>query len=191
MIYAPILEINDCLLKKCTIEELEKLYGSPHGYEIMVTLRELGKFNDINEKLDEDGKLNIYFNKAYLDWLIYFENNIIGNIVVENYNKEHKSMNLSCYIDEKYFSLYKGIIVEMLDYLFKNLDIENIIYVFSGTHIDIIEQGLIDDIGFEFLSHNEEVINEDLNIKEITDKSIISKEKFYNKYKDMKEIKEY
>lgn len=189
MIYAPMLKINNCILKKCTPVEIEKLYGSDYGYELTCALRDFGKFNDINEKLDEEGKLNIYYCNACLDWIVYFDDKVIGNIVVENYNKENKSMNFSYYIDDNNWSLCKDLIIELLDYLFKNLDIENIIYVSSGSNAK--EKELMTEIGFEFLSMEESIINDKLNIKEIIYKSLISKKIFYDSYSSMKENKQY
>ena len=118
-----------------------------------------------------------------MDFIVYLKDNNepIGNIVVDRYNKEFNSLEISCNLHPTYW--HKGYmteaIIEIMRYIFDNLDIDNIIYGYAEKNYK--SKGLSDKLGFEFLKeykmHYKRI---DKDVQEI--ETIMSKKRFRELY---------
>ena len=177
----PILQTERLILKRGSYEDFTKVYE----YDLTKLRNIAGEFEFV--KYDPE-KLRGFVTYAdeeenVLDFIIYLrENNQpIGNIVYDRYNKDNKSLEISCNLHPNYWR--RGYMTEAIlftmEYVFNNLDIDNIVY--SYVEENFKSKGLSDKIGFNFYySHTQHYKRFDKDIKLI--ETIMSKEDFNKKY---------
>ena len=177
----PCLKTERLILKRGTLEDYVKVYEYDFTY-----LRNInGEFKYV--KFDPK-RLQEYVTYAdetefAMDFIVYLKDNNepIGNIVVDLYNKEFNSLEISCNLHPTYW--HKGYmteaIIEIMRYIFDNLDIDNIIYGYAEKNYK--SKGLSDKLGFEFLKeykmHYKRI---DKDVQEI--ETIMSKKRFRELY---------
>ena len=179
----PTLQTNRLILKKGSYEDYVKVYE----YDFTRLRNIAGEFEFVKNDPDKLKGYETYADEEdnVLDFIIYLkENNYpIGNILYDRYDENNKSLEVSCNLHPNYWK--KGYMTEALlssmDYVFNNLDIDNIVYSFAEENFK--SKALSEKIGFSFYNdHIEHYSRIDKDIKEI--KTIMSKEEFNKKYKN-------
>ena len=175
------LETERLILKKGSYEDYVKVYE----YDF-TRLRNIdGEFEFVKYEPEKLKGYETYSDKEEnaLDFIIYLKDNKqpIGNIIFDRYDSKNKSLEISCNMHPNYWR--KGYmteaVVSSMEYVFNNLDIDNIIYCYAEENFK--SKGLSDKIGFKFHSDSiKHYIRISKDIKEI--KTIMAKEKFYKKY---------
>ena len=189
MIYkTPRLETGRLILKRGTYEDYVKVYE----YDF-TRLRNIdGEFEFV--KCDPE-ILKGFENYAdeeqnVLDFIVYLKDTgePIGNILLDRYDEKAKSLEISLNLHPSHWR--KGYMTEailkVMDYVYKNLDIDNIIYGYAEDNFK--SKGLSDKLGFDFYYEQMEHysrLNKD--IKEI--QTIMSKTKFYELHRDKFNVK--
>ena len=177
----PILQTERLILKRGSYEDFTKVYE----YDLTKLRNIAGEFEFV--KYDPE-KLRGFVTYAdeeenVLDFIIYLrENNQpIGNIVYDRYDINNKSLEISCNLHPNYWrrGYMTEAILSTMEYVFNNLDIDNIVYGFAEENYK--SRGLSEKIGFDFyadcIEHYKRI---DKDIKEI--QTIMSKENFNKKY---------
>lgn len=182
MYKTPILETERLILKRGSYEDYVKVYE----YDFTRLRNIAGEFEFVKYDPEKLKGYETYADKEenVLDFIIYLkENNYpIGNLLFDRYNENNKSLEISCNLHPDYWK--KGYMTEAIlssmEYVFNNLDIENIVYGYAEENYK--SNGLSEKLGFEYyydqIEHYKR-INKD--IREI--KTIMSKEKFNELYK--------
>ena len=184
----PCLETERLILKKGTYEDYVKVYE----YDFSRLRNIAGEFEFVKNDPEKLKGIEKYSDEEdnVLDFIIYLKENKepIGNILFDRYDDKNKSLEISCNLHPNYWKkgyMTEGIIATM-DYVFNNLDIDNIIYGYAEDNFK--SKGLNDKIGFNYYSeHIEHYLRINKDIKEI--KTIMSKEEFNKKYNLSKPIK--
>ena len=178
----PTLQTERLILKKGSYEDYVKVYE----YDFTRLRNIAGEFEFV--KYDPE-KLRGYESYAdeeenVLDFIIYLKdtNQPIGNIVFDRYDSKNKSLEISCNLHPNYWK--KGYMTEAIlstmEYVFNNLDIDNIVYGFAEENFK--SKGLSEKLGFNFYYDCIEHYNRiDKDVREII--TIMSKEEFNEKYK--------
>ena len=177
----PFLQTDRLILKKGIYEDYVKVYE----YDL-TRLRNIdGEFEFV--KYDPN-KLKGYEKYAddeenVLDFIVYLKanNRPIGNILYDRYDDKNKSLEIAVNLHPDYWK--KGYMTEALlcsmEYVFNNLDIDNIIYGYAEENFK--SKGLSDKLGFQFYyDYIEHYTRIDKDIKEI--KTIMHKDDFNAKY---------
>ena len=176
----PILETDRLILKRGTYEDFVKVYEYDFTY-----LRNIaGEFEFVKydpEKLK--GWENAGDEDYTLDFIMFLKDNNepIGNLVVDRYNKEENSLEISCNLHPSYWRLgyMSEALLKVMDYVYTNLNIDNIIYGYAEENYK--SKGLSDKIGFlydsESIGHYKRI---DKDIKHV--RTIMSKNRFYKLY---------
>lgn len=190
MIYeTPKLETERLILKRGTYEDFVKVYE----YDFTRLRNINGEFEFV--KYDPE-KLKGYEELAdepyTIDFILYKKSDLIpiGNLTLDRYNSQNKSLEISVNLHPSYWR--KGYMTEAvicaMDYVFRNLDIDNIIYSYAEKNYK--SKGLSNKIGFDFYRVRiEHYIRIDKDIKEIM--TMISKEKFQELYMTNDKLKKH
>ncbi len=189
MYETPELETERLILKRGTYEDFVKVYE----YDF-TRLRNIdGEFEFV--KYDPE-KLKGYESLAdepyTIDFIVYKKDDLtpIGNLTLDRYNPENKSLEVSVNLHPSYWrrGYMTEAILHAMHYVFKNLDIDNIIYGYAEENFK--SRGLSDKIGFDFYCDKiEHYIRLDKDIKERI--TIMSREKFQQLYMVNGKIKMY
>ena len=184
----PTLETERLVLKKGTFEDFKQVYE----YDFTRLRNIAGEFEFI--KYDSD-KLKGFVTYAdeeenVLDFIVFLKDNKkpIGNITFDRYDENNKSLEIAVNLHPSYWR--RGYMTEALlcsmEYIFDNLDIENIIYSYDKDNFR--SKGLSDKIGFEFChEYVEHYTRIDKDVESV--KNIMSKDNFYNLYKNNKKVR--
>ena len=179
----PSLETERLILKRGIYEDYKKVYE----YDFTRLRNIAGEFEFVKCDPEKLKGFDTYADEVgnVLDFIIYLKDNgqPIGNIVYDRYDSKNKSLELSCNLHPNYWK--KGYmteaIVSTMNYVFDNLDIDNIIYAYAEENYK--SKGLSEKLGFNFLSdYIEHYSRIDKDIKEV--KKIMSKDDFNKKYKN-------
>ena len=175
----PILETDRLILKRGNLEDYLKVYEYDFRY-----LREI---NGENERVKCDPELikdypNTNDEDYTLDFIIYEKDgNPVGNICFDRFRKEYNSLDVALNIHPDYWGngYAKEAIVEIMKYIFSNLDIDNIIYGYALENKKSMR--VAKKIGFEpFRRFYEYYKRIDKDIE--SEECIMSKEKFNELY---------
>lgn len=182
----PILETDRLILKRGTLEDYKKVYE----YDFT-------RLRDINGELEyvkhnQPELLNSYLDyydeeDNVLDYIVFLKENNepIGNLIFDRYDKELNSLEISCNLHPDYWGnrYMPEAILKVMDYIYSNLNIDNIVYGYAEENIK--SKKLSDKIGFTYLKEETVYYNRlNKDIKEI--KTIMNKEDFYRKYKKVR-----
>ena len=177
----PTLESERLIIKKGNYEDYIKVYE----YDLTRLRNISGEFEFVKNDPQKLKGFETYAdeNENVLDFIIYLKNNNypIGNIVYDRYDKNNKSLEISCNLHPNYWKngYMTEAIITTMEYVFNNLDIDNIIYGYAEENFK--SKGLSNKIGFnyyyDYIEHYTR-INKD--IKEIM--TIMSKKDFNKKY---------
>lgn len=183
----PILETERLILKRGTYEDYVKVYE----YDFTRLRNINGEFEFVKYDPEQLSGFETYADEDnVLDFIVYIKENLepIGNIVLDRYDENMKSLEIAVNLHPTYWR--KGYMTEtilkVMDYVYTNLDIENIVYGYAIENYK--SKGLSDKIGFEFLRRytqhytriSKDIIHED---------TIMSKERFYELYGQKKNLK--
>lgn len=181
MYITPLLETERLILKRGTLEDYIKVYE----YDF-TKLRDIG---GVNEEVKYDPKKVEAFvsyadeEENVLDFIVYLKDNTpIGNIVVDRYGEYGKSLEISINIHKDYWGngYAKEGIIEIMRYIFDNLDVDRIIYGYAEENKK--SKSVNDKIGFELIDKRVEFYkNIEKDITTIV--TSMSKDKFYELYK--------
>ena len=181
MYITPRLETDRLILKRGTLEDYLKVYE----YDF-TRLRDIGgefEYVKCNPKSIECFVSYADEEEYVLDFILYLKDNTpIGNIVVDRYGEYGKSLEISINIHPNYWGkgYAKESIIEIMKYIFDNLDIDTIIYGYAEENSK--SKSVNDKIGFESIDKRVEHytrINQDVT----TIVTSMSKEKFKELYK--------
>ena len=177
----PTLQTERLILRKGSYEDYVKVYE----YDFTRLRNIAGEFEYVKNDPEKLKGFETYADEEenVLDFIIYLKdsNQPIGNIVFDRYDEKNKSLEISCNLHPNYWK--KGYMTEAIlssmEYVFSNLDIDNILYGFAEENYK--SRGLSEKIGFDFyadcIEHYKRI---DKDIKEI--QTIMSKENFNKKY---------
>ena len=177
----PTLETERLVLKKGTFEDFKKVYE----YDFTRLRNIAGEFEFVKYDSEKLKGFESYADEEenVLDFIIFLKDNNepIGNITLDRYDENNKTLEVSVNIHPNYWRrdyMTEALLCSM-EYAFDTLDIENIVYGYAKDNFK--SKGLSDKIGFEFYSKEiEHYIRLNKDIKEI--KTIMSKEKFKKIY---------
>ena len=181
MYLTPTLTTERLILKRGTLEDYIKVYEFD-----FTKLRDIGGVNE-RVKLDPK-KVEPFISYAdeeenVLDFIIYLKDNTpIGNIVADRYGVYGKSLELAINIHPDYWSngYAKEGLVEVMKYIFDNLDIDKVIYGYAEENI---KSGKVNDkVGFEPIDKRVEYYK-DIEKEVTTIVTCMTKDKFYEIYK--------
>jgi len=100
----------------------------------------------------------------------------IGNLLMDRYDEKMKSLEISVNLHPNYWQkcYMTEAILKVMDYVYNNLDIENVVYGFAEENFK--SKGLSEKLGFSFYyDYVEHYKRIDKDVKEI--KTIMSKER--------------
>lgn len=184
----PTLETERLILKKGTFEDYKKVYE----YDFTRLRNIAGEFEFVKYEPEKLKGYDTYADEEenVLDFIIFIKSNNepIGNITFDRYDKNNKSLEISVNLHPNYWR--KGYMTEAIlcsmKYVFDNLDIENIVYGYAKDNFK--SKGLNDKIGFKpYYEYVEHYIRIDKDIEEV--KTIMNKNDFYNFYKNNKKVR--
>ena len=183
----PTLETERLILKKGTFEDFKKVYE----YDFTRLKNIAGEFEYIKNDEEKLKSFETYADEEnVLDFITILKDNNepIGNITFDRYDENNKSLEVSVNIHPNYWR--KGYMTESLlcsmEYIFDNLDIENIIYSYAKDNFK--SKGLSEKIGFKpYYEYVEHYTRIDKDIESVN--SIMSKDNFYELYKNTKKVK--
>ncbi len=177
----PTLQTERLILKKGSYEDYVKVYE----YDFTKLRNIAGEFEFVKYDPEKLKGFETYADEEenVLDFIIYLKDNDhpIGNIVFDRYDDKNKSLEISCNLHPNYWK--KGYMTEAIlstmEYVFNNLDIDNIIYGYAEENFK--SKGLSDKIGFNFYyDYIEHYTRINKDVREI--KTIMSKQEFNKKY---------
>ena len=181
MYETPQLETDRLVLKRGTYEDYVKVYE----YDF-TRLRNIGgefEYVKLDPQVVKGFETDADETPNMLDFIIYLKDIMepIGNILYDRYDEDNNSLEVTVNIHPNYWK--KGYMTEAMlntmDYIFKNLDIYNIVYSYGEGNFK--SEGLCRKIGFEYYSEDIEHFKR-LDRDIITIKNIMSKERFYELY---------
>ena len=177
----PTLETKRLILKKGTYEDYKKVYV----YDFTRLRNINGEFEFVKYDPENLRGFENYADEEdnVLDFIVFLKENNepIGNITFDRYDKKNKFLEISANLHPTYWrqGYMTEAILKSIEYIFNNLDIDNIIYTYAEDNYK--SKGLCDKIGFDFYSEQiEHYTRIDKDIKEI--KTIMSKERFKQLY---------
>lgn len=177
----PTIDTDRLVLKKGTYDDYVKVYE----YDFSRLRNIDGEFDFVKIDPETIKGFETYSEEEenVLDFIIYLKenDNPIGNVVFDKYDKEKKSLEISCNLHPKYWR--QGYMTEALiatmKYVFNELDIDSIIYGYAEDNYK--SKCLCNKIGFAYYyDYMEYYIRINKDIKEI--KTIISRDEFNKKY---------
>lgn len=124
----PVLESDNLILKRGTIEDYKKVYEYDYKYLT-------GMYGPIEYKPFDSNLLEDYYNYAnevdeVYDWIVYTKNNeAIANIVADRVDHENNSIELAFNLHPTYWGngYMKEALIEVMGYLY-DLGYDKIIY---------------------------------------------------------------
>jgi RimJ/RimL family protein N-acetyltransferase len=176
----PTLETDRLILKRGTLEDYLKVYE----YDF-TRLRDIG--GEFEYVKCDPKKIEPFITYAdeeenVLDFILYEKNGEpFGNIVADRYGEHGKSLEISINIHPNYWGLgyAKEAILEIMKYIFANLDIDYVIYGYAEENNK--SKRVNDKIGFEPIDKRvEHYTRIDNDVTTIV--TSMSKEKFYELY---------
>ena len=184
----PTLETERLVLKKGTFEDFKKVYE----YDFTRLRNIAGEFEFVKYDSEKLKGFESYADEEenVLDFIIFLKDNNepIGNITLDRYDENNKSLEVSVNIHPNYWRrdyMTEALLCSM-EYAFDTLDIENIVYGYAKDNFK--SKGLSDKIGFklysEFIEHYTRI---DKDIESV--KTIMSKDSFYKLYKSNKKVR--
>ena len=178
----PTLQTERLILKRGSYEDYVKVYE----YDFTILRNIAGEFEFVKNDPEKLIGYETYADEEenVLDFIIYLkdDNQAIGNIIFDRYDSKNKSLEISCNLHPDYWEngYMTEAILSTMEYVFNNLDIDNIIYGFAEENYK--SKGLSEKLGFNFyydyIEHYKRI---DKDVREI--KTIMSKEEFNKKYK--------
>lgn len=181
MYITPRLETDRLILKRGSLEDYLKVYE----YDF-TKLRDIGGINEkvkLNPKVVEPFISYADEEENVLDFIVYLKDNTpIGNIVVDRYGVYGKSLEIAINIHSDYWGngYAKEGIIEVMQYIFDNLDIDKIIYGYAEENIK--SKSVNDKIGFEPINKRVEYYK-DIEKEVTTIITCMTKDKFNELYK--------
>lgn len=175
----PTLETERLILKRGTLEDYLKVYEYDFTF-----LRDI---NGVNERVKYDPKkieelVASLEDENILEFIIYEKNlNPVGNIVFDRFNKELNSLEVAINMHPDSWGLgyAKEAIVEIMRYIFANLNIDNIVYAYALENKKSMR--VAEKLGFEPVRRYIEFYKKiKKNVK--SEECIMSKERFYELY---------
>ncbi len=180
--WIPSLQTERLILKKGTYEDYVKVYE----YDFTRLRNVAGEFEFVKNDPEKLRGYETYADEEdnVLDFIIYLKDNNqpIGNLIFDRYDEKNKLLEITCNLHPDYWK--KGYMTEAIlsamEYVFNNLDIDNIVYGYAEENFK--SKGLSEKIGFCFYYNQiEHYMRINKDIKEI--KTIMSKENYNKKYK--------
>lgn len=180
----PYLETERLILKRGELEDYLKVYEFD-----FTRLRGInGEFEYIkcDPKVIEGFPSYADEEDNVLDFIMYEKTGApVGNITLDRYNVEYKSLEISINIHPNYWGkgYAKETIIEIMKYVFDNLGIDNIIYTYALENAK--SQKVSEKIGFvPFKRFTEHYSRIDKDVE--SEMCILSKESFYDLYKEQR-----
>lgn len=174
----PRLTTDRLILGIGTYEDYAKVYE----YDFTKLRNIAGEFEFVKQDLNKiKGFVNYAEdNEHTYDWIIYLNDNPIGNIVADNYDSSRNSVELSLNLHPNYWR--KGYMTEtvlaVLRWLY-SMGYDNVVYGYEEGNFK--SKGLCEKIGFELCSIKENAwVKNGNNITNY--ETILSKEKFKKLY---------
>ena len=181
MYETPELETERLILKRGTYEDYVKVYE----YDFTRLRNINGEFEFVKQDPENIRGYETVADEEpnTLDFIVYLKDTMepIGNLLMDRYDEAMKSLEISVNLHPNYWR--KGYmteaIVKAMDYVYSNLDIENVVYGFAEENYK--SKGMSEKLGFDFYyDFVEHYTRIDKDIRII--KTIMSKEKFYKLY---------
>lgn len=182
----PVLETDRLIIKRGKYKDYVKVYEYNFTY-----LRNInGEFEFVKQEPEiiEEFYKEAEEKENMMDLIVYLKTGeAIANIVLDRYDEKLNSLEISINVHPNYWGhgYAKEAIVEIMKYVFDNLNIDNILYVYALENVK--SKRASEKIGFEYLSSFTEHykrIDKDI----IHEKTIMSKERFYELYVVQKKI---
>lgn len=177
----PTIETERLILKRGTIDDYIKVYE----YDFTRLRNINGEFEYVKMKPENLIGYDTYADEEEncMDFIIYLKDSLlpIGNIVYDRYEEKNKSLEIAYNLHPSYWKkgYMKEAILATMNYVFNNLDIDNIRCGYAEENIN--SRLLNDKIGFQFVEYHLEHYKR-LNKDIVEINTIMSKEDFKEKY---------